>query len=212
LGHIDSLELLQLAKQAELKVIYDIGANVGTWSVLAKSIIPSASLHAFEPLPAHHDGFVNNVRGLDNVTLHRIALGATNTEAVLHVTNYTDASSMLQPTEISSSCGVAEVAQFSVPLRRLDDYRVEQGLPWPDLIKLDVQGFELEVLKGASECLRAAKAVISEVSFVSFYKHQCLFHDVVGHLAGVGLFVRSFSVETALGAELGQTDMLVMRS
>ena len=53
LGHIDTLELVELAGQAGISVIYDIGANVGTWSLLAKSLIPGARIHAFEPLPKH---------------------------------------------------------------------------------------------------------------------------------------------------------------
>ncbi|MCU1304361.1 MAG: methyltransferase, FkbM family, partial [Candidatus Sulfotelmatobacter sp.] len=53
LGHIDTLELVELAREAGISVIYDIGANVGTWSLMATSLIPSACIHAFEPLPKH---------------------------------------------------------------------------------------------------------------------------------------------------------------
>lgn len=78
LGHIDTLELVELASQAGISVIYDIGANVGTWSLLAKSLIPSARIHAFEPLAKHQSGFLNNFRGREDVTLHPIAVGADN--------------------------------------------------------------------------------------------------------------------------------------
>lgn len=53
LGHIDTLELVQLARDAGVSVAYDIGANVGTWSLLAKALMPGAVVHAFEPLPEH---------------------------------------------------------------------------------------------------------------------------------------------------------------
>src|SRR5215472_16265103 len=54
LGHIDSLELLEMATaHIDIQVIYDIGANIGTWTLLAKAIIGGACVHAFEPLPAH---------------------------------------------------------------------------------------------------------------------------------------------------------------
>ena len=56
-GHIDSLELLELLRRKAPTVIYDIGANVGTWTLLAKAIFPAAEIHAFEPLPRHVAAF-----------------------------------------------------------------------------------------------------------------------------------------------------------
>jgi hypothetical protein len=57
LGHVDSLEFLELARPLGIHSIYDIGANVGSWTLLAKSIIPNAAIEAFEPLPKHHASF-----------------------------------------------------------------------------------------------------------------------------------------------------------
>ena len=149
-GHIDSLELLELAQRSAIKVIYDIGANVGTWSLLARAIFPEANIHAFEPFPKHHDQFLINVADITNVELHRVALGSENKAAILHVTDFSDASSMLSLSEAGEmQWGIREVEPFPIQLHRLDDYRAANGLPWPDLIKLDVQGLELEVLKGA---------------------------------------------------------------
>lgn len=213
LGHIDSLELLDQAKQSGIEVIYDVGANVGTWSLLAKAVIPEARVEAFEPLPHHHDGFERNLRNVDGVVLNKVALGAQDASANLRVTGFSDASSMLPPTDLSRiDFGVEEIERVSVRVRALDGYRAEHQLPPPDLIKLDVQGYELEVLKGAPECLRAAKAIIAEVGFVEYYRGQCLFHEVVAHLAQYGLLLSSLSVNTALGAKLKQTDALFVRS
>ena len=78
LGHIDTLELVELAGQAGISVIYDIGANVGTWSLLAKSLIPGARIHAFEPLPKHQTEFLHNFTGTEDVTLHPIVVGSDN--------------------------------------------------------------------------------------------------------------------------------------
>jgi FkbM family methyltransferase len=204
--------LLELARRSGVEIVYDIGANIGTWSLLSKSIIPDADVHAFEPLPKHHEGFVGNVAGIEKVTLHRVALGPKNTSAILHVTNFSDASSMLSPAPASRShFGVAQVEQFCTQVWRLDDYRATQLLPWPHLLKLDVQGFELEVLKGAQQCLCSAKAVIAEVSFVEFYEGQCLFHELVGHLAEAGLLVQAFGFNTPVGRSIEQTDVLFMR-
>ncbi len=213
LGHIDTLELLQLARLAEIGVIYDIGSNVGTFSLLAKSLIPAAHIHAFEPLPKHHTQFLHSFAGKEDVTLHTIAVGSENTTGTLHVTDFSDASSLLQPTNISwSRFGVREVSQFPLQIFRLDDYRRAKQLPFPDLIKLDIQGYELEALRGGEDCLASARAVITEVSFIEYYEGQCLFHDLVSYLANFGLFVRAFGVNTPTGKAVEQTDVLFMRS
>jgi FkbM family methyltransferase len=213
LGHIDSLELLDIARPAGIDVIYDIGANVGTWSLLAKSLIPGAQIHAFEPLPKHQRGFLDNFSSREDVTLHSIALGSANAAETLHVTDFSDASSMLPPNEASrSQFGVREVSQLPLQVFRLDDYRLEKQLPLPDLIKLDIQGYELEALKGAPECLRSAKAIIAEVSFIEYYDGQCLFHDLAAYLAEFGLFIRAFGVNTPTGKPVMQTDVLFMRA
>ena len=94
-------------------MIYDIGANVGTWSLLAKALIPSARIHAFEPLPKHQTEFLHNFTGKEGVTLHPIAVGSDNAIQTLHVTDFSDASSLLQPNGVSSSqFGVREVGQL----------------------------------------------------------------------------------------------------
>lgn len=146
------------------------------------------------------------------MTLHGIALGASDATAVMHVTDFSDASSLLPPGAAGAAQpGMSEVRQVAVPVHRLDDYRQDKGLPWPDLIKLDIQGYELEALRGAPQCLAAAKAVIAEVSFIAYYERQCLFHDLVQHLAGAGLFLTALGATTPTGRPLGQADALFMR-
>jgi FkbM family methyltransferase len=209
---IETMELLELLHFARVRTIYDIGANVGTWCLLAKSIIPDASVHAFEPLPAHHGPFKVNTASVNNVYLYGIALGPENGTADLHVTVFTDSSSLLPAGALSESIfGTKEKEQIPVSVWRLDDFRGQHSLPFAELIKLDVQGYELRVLEGAAECLSYAKGVIAEVSFVELYERQNLFHEVAEYLARFGLLVRAFGINTNLGKSLVQTDVLFAR-
>jgi hypothetical protein len=144
--------------------------------------------------------------------LHPIAVGSDNATETLHVTDFSDASSLLRPNEASrAQFGVREVTQFPLQVFRLDDYRLDKQLPRPDLIKLDIQGYEFKALRGGPECLTSAKAIIAEASFIEYYEGQCLFHDLVTYLADFGLFTRAFGINTPTGRTVGQTDVLFMR-
>lgn len=63
-GHIDSLELLDLVRPFDPRVIFDIGANIGTRTLLAKAIYPNSEIHAFEPLQQHTAKFRASVSGI----------------------------------------------------------------------------------------------------------------------------------------------------
>src|SRR6185312_14835315 len=210
-GHIDSLELLELAKSLGIATVYDIGAHVGTWTLLAKAIIPPASVYAFEPLSKHYDAFVASTKDIPDIHLYRVALGATKGPALFRVTDLSDASSIL-PLAGSASrhFGIHEVERVPVEMVTLDDHCKEHSLPLPDLMKLDVQGYELEVLRGGQTCLKSAKAIIMEVSFVRFYENQCLFDDVLHFMSDIGFCLHALGINTTLGKPLSQTDVLFL--
>lgn len=211
-GHIDSLELLELLRPAGLKVIFDIGANIGTWTLLAKAIYPHAEIHAFEPLPQHFAGFQKSAAGITGVRLHEVALGAEGACVTMHVNSFSDTSSVLDLTALGrDEWDQSTIDEVPLTLRGLDEFVAEHHIKLPDLVKLDVQGFELEVLKGAERTLAHAKAVIAEVSFKEYYRGQCRFDELVTFLAARGLYVRAFGVRTARGKSLSQTDVLFAR-
>ena len=211
-GHIDSLELIEIAATGGISAIYDIGASTGTWTLLAKAICPRATIDAFEPLEQHQREFRSNVGGIDGISLHPFALGARASVRPMRVTNLPDASSVLPIADASRAhFGLSEEKAVNVRICALDTYRVQHGLPFPDLLKLDVQGYELEVLKGATATLPAAKAIIIEVSFIEYYRGQVLFHEIVEFLAGQGLFVAALGSQTPRARTLGQADVLFLR-
>lgn len=213
LGHLDTLELLELVKPFEPKVIYDVGANVGHWSLLAQAIFPDAEIHAFEPLQMHHPGFHDNTRHGSRVELHPVALGEQCSVQQMRVTDFSDASSLLEPADASRRLfNLRKVHDESVVVRALDAYSTEVGLPPPDLIKLDIQGYELAALRGAENALRSAKAILLEVSFVEFYQKQCSFHELVAFLADRSFYLHALGEGTPIGRPLVQTDVLFLAS
>lgn len=212
LGHIDSLELLDLCRPLGISTIYDVGACVGTWTILAKSQFPQACVISFEPMVNHFQELVRRVKTLPGVSTHRVALGNKNGTTLLHVTDFSDASSLLTISRNSiAEFHLRETRTEVVIQRCLDEFVGEQRLPSPDLLKLDVQGYELAILQASQTILATTKAVLAEVSFIEYYQDQCLFHDVVGFLSKRGFRLAAFGVNTPTGRLLGQTDVLFLR-
>jgi len=212
IGHIDSLELLELLRDEPPKIVYDIGAHVGTWTLLARAVFPSCEIHAFEPLDSHRSEFSSRIHGISGIHMHSVALGSSECEATMNVTGFSDSSSLLVPTEaLSRDFGSHTVRHENVSVSKLDDYIIKNGLPWPDLIKLDVQGYEHFVLQGAPNCLSRVRALISEVSFEKYYNGQALFHELVHLCANSSLHIVAFGKGTVLGGRVKQTDALFLR-
>lgn len=211
LGYLDSLELLELIKKEDFepRVIYDVGANIGTWTLLAKSFFPDAAVHAFEPLPEHLTKLNSNTDRLTQIATHPFCLGNENKNAVINVSSFSDSSSMLDATPLEfEQFGIKKAAEQTVTVKRVDDL-IEQGvLPVPDLIKLDVQGFELEVLKGADKYIDQVSYLIVEVSFKRYYYDQPLFLDIANYLSEFNFGIHAFGHSTPTGQELGQIDVL----
>ncbi|MCC6625137.1 MAG: FkbM family methyltransferase [Deltaproteobacteria bacterium] len=134
----------------------DVGANVGSYTVLAAGAV-GARAHAFEPVPITFRALETNVRHNrleGRVTLHRTGVGAEAAELVM--TSDADAGNrILRPGESAPDT-------VRVQVRRLDDLLAGEV---PALVKIDVEGFEQEVLAGAPATLAspALRAIIIEV-------------------------------------------------
>jgi FkbM family methyltransferase len=213
LEHIDSLELLELLSRNSVSTIFDIGSNQGTWTQLAKTIFPNAAIYAFEPLAELRSTYEQNTRTLSNIHYNQIALGPARGTLEMQVNKVRDTSSLLEATDLGKrQWNLEKDLPERVEVWPLDQWLAEKNIPQPDVIKLDIQGYEVEALKGASECLTRGTQVLLEVSFKEFYKGQCLFSDVVSHLASYGYEATAFSCGTPLGARVLQTDVLFGRN
>ena len=127
-------------------VIYDVGAFRGVYSMAAKLKLGAAvSLHAFEPLAKNIEA-VRRVCALNHFTGIQInALAVGDGKPVTGTVNEQDV--MLQLGNPRASAAAMDFPSIS-----LDEY-VARGAPAPTIIKLDVEGFELQVLRGAGQCL-----------------------------------------------------------
>lgn len=181
-----AIEHLQAIDQSGAATLIDIGANKGQFSLAFRARRPDAGIVAFEPLPDAADRFARLFGRDPRATLHRVALADVDGEAEFHVTNRGDSSSLLKPGAAQDAAfGVREASIIRIPVRRLDRLVTLADMPRPILIKIDVQGAELGVLKGCAD-LELADFVYVELSFVELYEGQPLFGEVAAYLSGRG--------------------------
>jgi hypothetical protein len=103
--------------------------------------------------------------------------------------------------------GVQEVVRR---MQTLDTVLAEAGMAGVDLIKLDVQGYELEVLKGAAKSLKTMQAVLMEVSLIEMYQGNPLLHDVVAFMQQQDFVTYDICslMRRPLDSALAQVDMI----
>jgi len=174
---------LPFVKQRRLAV--DVGAHVGLWSwVMARDF---QRLEAFEPVVAHRDCWELNLQGQANAQLRPFALGES--DGNVRVRSRTPGSSGdtgVDPVaERSSLRASVDSAGEKALLRRLDYFQLEEV----DFIKIDCEGYELFVLRGAIDTLRRNKPCLiveqkPETGMEERYGVTAL--DCIGFLAALG--------------------------
>jgi FkbM family methyltransferase len=136
-------------------VALDIGANLGVVALAMSRIVgPSGHVHCFEPNPQMQALLRQSIdRSVGKIILHEFALGSANTRMQLYVP-----SSNVGAGSLARSDNTA--ATFSCLVHKLDDIMPPNEVDIVRLIKLDVEGFENEVLLGAEKLIQASRPVI----------------------------------------------------
>lgn len=145
------------------RTVFDVGANIGDWAQLAFDINPLLHLHCFEPsnaafrqLIARHIAVCNNV-----------GLGSSSGSHELWVfPDHPTLNSLYRRTGLGASHGLLPQTQREeIRLETLDEYLATHPIEIVDLLKLDVEGHELEVLKGSVGSLSSGRIKIIQFEY-----------------------------------------------
>jgi len=170
------------------KTIIDIGANRSQFALVARRHFPGANIISFEPLGEPATVFRRVFACDPKVTLHEIAIGPENQDMIIHVSRADDSSSLLPIASLQSKLfpGTEEKEERKIIVRRLDAILCREDIEQPALLKIDVQGFERDVLEGCKALLPCFSHVYVECSFVELYAGQALAHEIISFLGGFG--------------------------
>lgn len=164
-----------------ITTIIDGGANVGQFARAASETFEQAKLYCFEPLPDIAQQCKNNLEDQFRVQVFPIALGSNEGTQQFFRNEYSQASSFLdlEPEATSNHALVSNKHEsVTVDVTTLDKWAGGLDLQKPLLIKLDLQGYELEALKGATKTLSKADYVLVEAAIERTYKGEPGLNDL----------------------------------
>jgi FkbM family methyltransferase len=156
----ESRVLEVLGRQSGIRTIFDVGANVGEWSLLAAKHVPTAAIYGFEIVPATADRLRRAVAAQPRIRVNPFGLGSR--DGPIKVKHFPNASGF------SSTLDFPHTEDFTwidATIRRGDDYLQEQNLQGIDLLKVDVEGSERDVLDGFSGAFKSETIDVVQVEY-----------------------------------------------
>lgn len=192
LGYSREADWKRLLPRSQAAAIFDVGGNVGQTALAFAGLYPEATIYSFEPGAEAYRELCANTKDSPRIQPVNAALGAQEGRAELflngaHVTNSlldNDAGAGLYV----DPAFLAHRSTATVEVGTLDGFCLDRNITRLDLLKIDAQGYELEILRGASRLIaeRNAPLVYLEVSFVPIYRNQPLFPDIYGFMIEKG--------------------------
>lgn len=184
-GVAAGIEHTAVLKRLSCKTVIDIGSSRGQFALAARHSCPDAFIVSFEPLQEAAVIFRRLFSADAAIDLHNSAIGQSSARAIMHVSGRDDSSSLLPISALQENLfpGTREVRTVEVGVAPLDAFLRRDDIIGPALLKLDVQGFELDALIGCESLLSNFEWVYCECSFVELYSGQKLTADVIEWLS-----------------------------
>ena len=174
----------------KIDLVLDVGANVGQYGMLLRRLGYSDRIVSFEPLSSAYSQLkaASNKDSLWSVA-PRSAIGNENSQITINISANSKSSSVLNilDSHVNAASNSAYIDSEKVKLNRLDtialDYLEDANSVF---LKIDVQGFEKQVLEGATDILPRIKGIQTEMSLIPLYQGQLLYRDTIELLDKLG--------------------------
>jgi FkbM family methyltransferase len=178
-----------------IRTVIDVGANEGQFAARARRLIPSSRIISFEPIETCFQKLKQNMGGDPQFEAFNCALGKEEGLATFYLNDSTASSSLLamKDTHRQAFPSTSHARVTQVPVRRLDDVMRGRELASPVMLKLDVQGYESQVLAGGPETVARCEIVLAEISLVSLYEGEQLAGEMIALLGGMGFRIGSIA-------------------
>lgn len=168
-GLIPFVDIQRLSRNVPLKIIFDVGANRGDWTKEARYYFQSAEFHCFEPTPDTFSMLKTNLKKFEGIHFHNIGLGEKKEQKEFYLFSTDGLNSFILGDRGNSESKFEQM--ITVNVFDLDNFCTDNKIREIDLLKVDVEGAELDVLMGA-------KNLISSLA-IRFIFVECEFHKTV---------------------------------
>ena len=191
----------------KIDLILDVGANSGQFTKVASNLYPNAQIETFEPLPDLYAKINKQFEANNNITTHNVALGNEMGSIKFNKNKYGHISSILDisienkhyPKEKN------DLDKIEVAIKTLDSYAfLSNKSNSISLLKLDVQGYELEVLKGGENTIKDLDYIVIEANLEELYVGQPSFTEINAYLNS-----KNFEVDGMLDFNLGNNNKYI---
>lgn len=174
-GTLDG-DLAVALRARRISTLVDVGANSGQFGQLARRVGYCGKIISFEPTPSILAELRASARAAPPWEVVDLAVSDVDGEAELHVYENSQLNSLLHATSAGQSWGIRDSSAISVKTRRLDSIADERRLdPTRCFVKIDVQGHDLAVVKGAQNFLSTAAGIQLEIPTVGLYEGSSSF-------------------------------------
>ena len=187
--HNADLRRARLLRQNNVSLVFDVGADTGTYSQKLRRYGYQGKIISFEPVSSANQQLQQRAAGDPLWTHQPIALGSENRSLDINISKKTRCSSFMELSErfVGNALRADVVSTERVRVATLDSLRGNLFSTSERIhLKMDVQGYELEVLKGAAKTLTQVAVVEVEMSYVRIYDDQPLICDVICFLNDCG--------------------------
>jgi len=178
----DELVLAATVKHFNIQTIIDGGANTGQYAAQLLETGYGGKIYSFEPISAVYDVLLKRSVRYPQWEVFKLGLGSKEEELSINVSENLVSSSLLKvgAQSLSAEPTTRTMRQEKIKITTVDAFLTNKyKLQTEALLKLDVQGYEMEALKGAMKSLPSFKVVQAELSFVPVYEGAPLFNEMV---------------------------------
>lgn len=173
-------------KQLNIKSVLDVGANTGQFASKIRGILPDVNIYSFEPLADSYAELVSVTANWERFTAFNFALGSEETETTIYRSESSPSSSILPMCALHKEAfpHTKDFTRQVIRVKPLDrlNLLLEDNL----LVKIDVQGYEEQVIAGGRRTINRAKLAIVETSFEVLYEGQPLFASIYDAFCRMG--------------------------